>query len=80
MSASWFAPDQAFICGYCCGRLNEDEVVIDHITPLAKGGSSDVENLQVTCRRCNSLKSDRDHFEAEEYINAVLDAEWEART
>ena len=75
MADSWHAPDQAFICNYCCARLSENDVVIDHITPLARGGSDIIGNLQVTCRRCNSVKSDKSHFEAEEFINQILDAE-----
>lgn len=30
----------------------------DHIIPLAKGGATTTENLQILCRKCNSAKSD----------------------
>jgi 5-methylcytosine-specific restriction endonuclease McrA len=29
---------------------------IDHIIPLAKDGSNGLDNLQLTCRRCNRSK------------------------
>jgi hypothetical protein len=33
--------------------------MIDHITPVSKGGTNDIENLATACRDCNSGKSDR---------------------
>ncbi len=32
---------------------------VDHIVPWSKGGKTVPENLQMLCRRCNALKSDR---------------------
>ncbi|EBR5151916.1 HNH endonuclease [Salmonella enterica] len=37
-----------------CGT-NED-LTIDHIQPVSKGGTSEDENLQTLCRSCNSRK------------------------
>ena len=31
----------------------------DHIIPFARGGKHTVDNLQLLCANCNSLKSDR---------------------
>lgn len=38
-----------------CGSANE--IQYDHIIPLAMGGSSNVENLQLLCGPCNRSKS-----------------------
>lgn len=39
-----------------CGHSNPEELVLDHILPVARGGHSEPENLQLLCRECNRLK------------------------
>lgn len=34
-------------------------LTIDHIIPVSKGGTDDVDNLQTMCRPCNQEKADR---------------------
>lgn len=46
-------------CAYCGELLNEKTLCIDHIYPIAKGGSNWIRNLNPCCQSCNSLK--RDH-------------------
>ena len=42
-----------------CGRfMGVDEFTVDHIIPLSKGGTNDLDNMQATCRVCNSIKQD----------------------
>ena len=40
-----------------CGRKTND-LEIDHIIPIAKGGKSTYDNLQTLCHRCNVKKGD----------------------
>jgi len=44
-----------FICKHC-GCTDVEQLSIDHIIPVSAGGTNDLENLQVLCRKCNSSK------------------------
>lgn len=49
----------SFKCQYC-GRSAPDVVLnVDHINPVADGGSNDIMNLITACFDCNSGKKDR---------------------
>lgn len=43
-------------CGICGRFVPYDEAVIDHIVPLAKGGTNAMENLQCAHSWCNYVK------------------------
>jgi hypothetical protein len=45
-----------FRCVYCGST---DELVVDHIKPVADGGSDDQDNLATACRPCNEGKGGR---------------------
>lgn len=43
--------------GFKCAKCASiDHLTIDHIKPLARGGTNDIGNLQTLCRPCNSAK------------------------
>jgi 5-methylcytosine-specific restriction endonuclease McrA len=43
-----------------CGRQSPDiELTADHITPVSKGGTSNIDNIQPLCRSCNCSKHDK---------------------
>lgn len=49
----------SFTCVYC-GRKAPDVVLqVDHIVPVAQGGTNDILNLVTSCVDCNQGKSDR---------------------
>lgn len=45
-------------CQYCGLKLCFNEITIDHIVPLSKGGDNSFTNCVVACRPCNDYKSD----------------------
>ena len=48
-----------FACQYCGRRSPEVELHVDHVTPVARGGSSETDNLITACADCNMGKGDR---------------------
>jgi HNH endonuclease len=48
-------------CGYCLSpqRLVMARLEIEHIIPIARGGTSDESNLWLSCPLCNRAKGDR---------------------
>lgn len=44
-------------CQYCGRKAPDVELQIDHLVPVARGGTDDFENLVTSCADCNSGKS-----------------------
>lgn len=58
-----------FRCQYCGASADEAGLHIDHIIPVARGGTNAKWNLLTACQPCNSGKSDSE-------MNRVTVAEW----
>jgi 5-methylcytosine-specific restriction endonuclease McrA len=56
-------------CKYCNIILTIKNLTIDHMIPISKQGSSNKDNLQVICKKCNKIKGSLD----EEKFNILLD-------
>lgn len=44
-------------CRYCGATAPDAKLTIDHVVPIALGGSDDPDNLVTACRDCNAGKS-----------------------
>lgn len=45
-----------FTCRYCGRKAPEVKLHIDHVHPVAEGGTNDIDNLVTACQECNSGK------------------------
>lgn len=55
----WIASLVDPACHYC----DEPATEIDHLTPISRGGTGDLENLAPACRSCNASKGDKTESE-----------------
>jgi len=47
-----------YLCEYCNSseRLSASRFTVDHLMPKSLGGSDDINNLALACRRCNERR------------------------
>ena len=43
-----------YLCAYC--RKPDCKLTVDHMVPIIRGGSNDIENIAPACQSCNSKK------------------------
>lgn len=43
-------------CAICGSYVNFDDMTVDHIVPLSRGGTNAMRNLRLACRTCNRSK------------------------
>ncbi len=44
------------LCHYCGKKFAAKDLTMDHVVPVARGGSSTKGNVVPSCRKCNSEK------------------------
>jgi len=52
----WKNKIAAGICYYCQKQFPAQELTMDHVVPLARGGRSTKGNVAPSCQKCNSEK------------------------
>lgn len=62
--------DKTNICGICGRPILDGEASIDHIVPLSRGGTNDLDNLRPTHEACNHMKY---NYTDDEMVNIISD-------
>jgi 5-methylcytosine-specific restriction protein A len=55
----WREKLAAGLCHYCEQKFPMDELTMDHLIPIGRGGHSDKANVVVACKACNTKKGAR---------------------
>lgn len=56
-------------CYYCGRHFSPDELSMDHIVPIIRGGKTTKNNVAAVCKECNNKKRYLLPMEWEEYIS-----------
>lgn len=59
------------LCHYCGGRFEADELSMDHLVPVIRGGKSTRGNVVPACKECNNRKKHMLPIEWEEYLQTL---------
>ena len=63
------------VCHYCGGKFKPDDLTMDHLVPVIRGGKSTKGNLVPACKECNNKKKYLLPTEWEEYLERLKDEE-----
>jgi 5-methylcytosine-specific restriction endonuclease McrA len=66
--------EQGGECGYCGVELKLEEGVGDHKVPHSHGGETSMDNLVVSCKKCNEMKSNLPYHLWEKLIPELKDS------
>ncbi|MDA8100393.1 MAG: HNH endonuclease [Nitrospiraceae bacterium] len=67
----WKRKRAAGICHYCGRKYPVDELTMDHLVPIVRGGKSVHGNVVPACKECNSKKKYLLPMEWEEYLQTL---------
>ncbi len=67
----WKRKRSTGVCYYCGGKFKPQELTMDHLIPIVRGGKSVQGNLVPACKECNNKKKYLLPFEWEEYLESL---------
>jgi 5-methylcytosine-specific restriction enzyme A len=59
------------VCHYCRRKISARELTMDHVVPLARGGTSSKSNVVPCCKDCNSRKKYLLPIEWQDYLDEL---------
>lgn len=59
------------VCHWCGGKFPADELSMDHVVPVIRGGKSTRGNVVPACKDCNNKKKHMLPIEWDEYLAAL---------
>jgi 5-methylcytosine-specific restriction protein A len=59
------------VCYYCRREVGREQLTMDHVVPLSRGGKSKKGNIVPACKECNNKKRYFLPLEWEEYLKAL---------
>jgi len=70
-SSWWMRKIQKGVCYYCNRFVGRENLTMDHVLPLSRGGRSKKGNIVAACKECNSKKKYLLPVEWEEYLKRL---------
>ena len=69
----WDRKTRDGVCYYCQRQKRRDQLTMDHVVPLSRGGKSKKGNIVPACKECNSKKKYMLPLEWEEYLEKLAE-------
>jgi len=70
-SGWWMRKIQKGECYYCHRNVGRENLTMDHVLPLSRGGKSRKGNIVPACKECNNNKKYLLPIEWEEYLETL---------
>lgn len=67
----WLARVGKGICHYCGRKVGRENLTMDHIVPLTRGGKTRKGNVVPACKECNNKKKNMLPIEWKEYMQSL---------
>ena len=67
----WSNKIQKGTCYYCKREVGREQLTMDHVVPLSRGGKSKKGNIVPACKECNNKKKYLVPLEWEEYLKSL---------
>ncbi len=71
-TAWWKKKKSTGVCYYCNKKFDVQDLTMDHIVPLIRGGKSIKSNIVPACKDCNNKKKYKFAYEITQWIMIIF--------